>query len=73
MSALTKSVKPPPAVYDAEGVAARLRVSPRHVWRMRDAGSMPPPIRLGRLVRWRASAIDDWIAAGCPPIQKGAR
>ena len=34
--------------------------------RLRDAGHMPRPVRLGALVRWRRDILDQWIASGCP-------
>ena len=55
-----------PALLDKRAVAALLSCSVRHVERLRDAGKMPPPVRLGRLVRWRRTALDDWVERGCP-------
>ena len=55
-----------PALLDNRAVAALLSCSVRHVERQRDAGKMPPPVRLGRLVRWRRTALDDWVERGCP-------
>lgn len=52
-------------------VAALLSVSERHIHRMRDLGRIPPPIRVGRLLRWDRSKLDAWIDAGCPPVRKG--
>lgn len=40
--------------------------SHRHIYRLSDAGRMPCPIKLGRLVRWRRSELVDWIDHGCP-------
>jgi predicted DNA-binding transcriptional regulator AlpA len=54
------------AVYDAPDLADLLTVSERQVWRMKDAGLLPPALRIGRLVRWQRSVIDEWIARGCP-------
>ncbi len=51
---------------DVTMVAIVLNVSPRHVYRLSDAGRMPRPIKLGGSVRWDRSAIDKWIAEGCP-------
>jgi predicted DNA-binding transcriptional regulator AlpA len=70
---LSDSVKSPPDVYVADDIAAKLQISRRQVWRMNDSGRMPCPFRINRLVRWSASAIDQWIADGCPPLRKGAR
>lgn len=47
-------------------VAELLQVSTRTLWRMRSAGSLPTPIRLGSAVRWRRDEIEQWILAGCP-------
>jgi excisionase family DNA binding protein len=55
---------------DVRVVAGLLDCSPRHVYRLRDSGRMPPPVKLGGLVRWRRSDIDEWIDGGCRPIRK---
>ncbi|NQV27706.1 MAG: helix-turn-helix domain-containing protein [Rhodopirellula sp.] len=47
-------------------LASMIDLSPRTVWRMVSARTVPPPIRLGRSVRWRKSDIETWIAGGCP-------
>jgi excisionase family DNA binding protein len=60
-----------PALLDVRAVAQLLGCSPRHVYRLADAGKTPPPVRLGALVRWPRAAIKDWIAAGCPSVRKG--
>jgi excisionase family DNA binding protein len=58
---------------DVRAVAQLLDCSPRHVYRLADAGRMPVPVRIGALVRWSRQAITDWIAAGCPPCRGTAR
>ena len=55
-----------PALIDVRQVAEYLSCSERHVYRLADAGRMPRPVKLGALVRWRRTAIDEWINAGCP-------
>jgi excisionase family DNA binding protein len=55
-----------PATYSAPELARRLGVSERHVHRLRDAGTLPTPIRLGRLIRWNRAVIEEWIRDGCP-------
>jgi predicted DNA-binding transcriptional regulator AlpA len=57
-------------VLTAVDIAARLQCSVRYVWRMNDAGLMPPSFRIGRLVRWQKAIIDSWISDGCPPCRK---
>jgi predicted DNA-binding transcriptional regulator AlpA len=57
---------------DVRAVGEKLFCSTRHVYRLADGGKMPPPLRLGALVRWDLDEIDRWIAAGCPSCRKGA-
>jgi excisionase family DNA binding protein len=59
-----------PALLDVRAVAQLLACSPRHVYRLADGGRMPPPRRLGTLVRWSRAELDDWIAAGCPAVRQ---
>jgi len=54
---------------DVREVAAMLRCSPRTVRRLSDAGAMPPPVRLGGLVRWPRQVVTQWIADGCPRVR----
>jgi excisionase family DNA binding protein len=63
----------PAEMLDVRVVAALLQCSPRHVYRLCDAGKMPPPMKLGALVRWSRTALNEWIAAGCPTIRQEAR
>jgi excisionase family DNA binding protein len=72
---LTATAPEPSAaqLLDVRAVAALLGCSPRHVYRLADAGQMPAPVRLGALVRWRRQAIEDWIAAGCKPCRTAGR
>ena len=51
-------------------VADKCACSPRHVYRLADAGRMPAPIKLGTLVRWDLEEIDRWIADGCPSVRQ---
>lgn len=64
-----------PQFIDAEGCGARYRFSVAHWRRLVDAGKAPQPTRFGHLVRWSLRALDEWDAAGCPPIRivKGGR
>ena len=63
-----------PQLLDVGTVAEMLDCSQRHVYRLSDAGRMPPPVKLGSLVRWSAAAIREWITQGCPSVRsmKGA-
>jgi excisionase family DNA binding protein len=75
---MTASIVPPDlaalsALLDVRAVAALLRCSARHVYRMADAARMPAPVRLGALVRWRRQELLDWLAAGCPPVRRSGQ
>jgi excisionase family DNA binding protein len=59
-----------PALIDAKCVAQLLGCSSRHVVRLADAGELPPPVRVGRLVRWPRRVILDWIERGCPVARR---
>ncbi len=51
---------------DVHQVAALLRCSARHIWRLSDAGKMPRPHKIGALCRWDRSVIQQWVGDGCP-------
>lgn len=55
-----------PALITAGELARMLHISTRTLWRMKSAGQLPPPLRLGGAVRWRVEEIRKWIADGCP-------
>ncbi|MFH1613805.1 MAG: AlpA family phage regulatory protein [Planctomycetota bacterium] len=51
----------------AQMVGAKLSLSKRAVFRMRSAGFIIAPIRVGQgAIRWRQSEIEKWISMGCP-------
>jgi excisionase family DNA binding protein len=61
---------------DLERVAELLGISTRSVRRFSDAGSMPPPVRLGKRCLWPRETIEEWVRSGCPKIRSnrgGAR
>jgi predicted DNA-binding transcriptional regulator AlpA len=72
-AAVNASAKQRSATYTAADIAAQLQISTRQVWRMRDAGIIPAPITIGRLVRWNASVIDEWVRGGCKPARRSIR
>ena len=59
------------ALLNVGDLARMLDCSPRHVYRMCDAGKMPKPLRLGALVRWDRNVIETWISDGCPSVRAG--
>lgn len=58
-----------PELIDIKEFAFRLGCSHKHVRRLADDGRCPPPIRLGKLVRWHRDVVASWIAANCPVVR----
>ncbi len=58
---------------DVNDMAALLKCSPRHIWRLADAGKMPRPYKIGALCRWDRMSIERWVADGCPNCRKAVR
>ena len=54
-----------PFLITARKLAQLLEVSTRTLWRLRSAGQLPEPVRLGGAVRWRLDEVRKWIAGGC--------
>ncbi len=51
----------------AQTVAEKLSLSKRAVFRMKSAGLICSPVKVGAgAIRWRQSDIEKWIALGCP-------
>lgn len=71
--AVTTSIVPPDlpasALLDVKAVAQMLDCSSRHIYRLVDAGRIPPPVHIGALVRWPRPVIEEWIAGGCGPVR----
>lgn len=53
-----------------EDVAKKIRCSPRTVHRLKDAGLMPPPRRIGSMIRWDRSELEAWIVEGCKSVRR---
>jgi excisionase family DNA binding protein len=75
---MTTAIVPPdltalPALLDVRAVAQMLGCSTRHVYRLADAGRMPPPLKLGALVRWHRQTVEEWISGGCKPVRQAGR
>jgi prophage regulatory protein len=62
----------PSALIDAAALAELLSVSKPTIWRMRESGKLPEPIKLtSQCLRWKRSGpdgIESWIEAGCPDL-----
>ena len=60
---------------DAKAVGRVLDLSWRTVYRLADAGKIPPGYKLGASRRWDLAEIEAFIASGCKPpnTAKGVR
>jgi len=52
-------------------VASLMQVSTRTVWRLRSSGELIAPVRIRGNTRWRRAELEQWIEAGCPPVNPG--
>jgi prophage regulatory protein len=66
----TTAIEPDSLLISAEKLAQMLDISVRTLWRLRAAGRMPAPVRIGGSVRWRAQEVQAWIESGCPEERK---
>ena len=73
MNCISKPADDSAQLLDVADVAKLLRCSSRHVRRLSDSGRMPPPVRLGALIRWSKEAIGKWIASDCCPTYCSAK
>ena len=56
----------PEKLLTAQAVGTKLSLSKRAVFRMRSAGLICAPVKVGRgAIRWRQSDIEQWILMGC--------
>ncbi len=51
---------------DAREAARLCRISLPMLYKLNAEGKMPPPIRIGKLMRWRRKEVVVWIEQGCP-------
>ncbi len=56
-----------PTLITAAELAQMMQISVRTLWRLRSAGQIPQPLRIGGNTRWRLDEVHQWIADGCPP------
>lgn len=50
-----------PALLTAQDVADRLKISLRHVYNLVSAGDLPPPLKFGRVSRWREADLASYL------------
>lgn len=57
----------PEKLLTAQAVGEMLSLSKRQIFRMRSAGLICSPVKVGTgAIRWRSSDIEQWISMGCP-------
>jgi predicted DNA-binding transcriptional regulator AlpA len=52
---------------DGKTLAKLLSVSRAMLYRLLAEEALPPPVKLGRLTKWRLTEVLEWIEADCPP------
>ena len=65
-NAAAKAPSNEPILITSTELAHMMSISLRSLWRLRSAGKLPEPVRLGGSVRWRREQLLDWIDSGCP-------
>lgn len=62
-----------PELVNAAEAARLIGCGERSLWRWSRSGVAPAPIKIVSAVRYRRAEIMEWIAAGCPRVdRKGA-
>ncbi|HUU22880.1 MAG TPA: helix-turn-helix domain-containing protein [Phycisphaerae bacterium] len=61
-----------PLLLTSRQVSELVGVAPRTLWRYARSGRMPPPRKIGALVRFSRTEIEEWIADGCPAVDDRA-
>ncbi len=61
------STTSPALLVDVKELARLLGCATRSVYKMRAAGQLPRPRRLGRMLRWSLDDVRSWIEDGCKP------
>lgn len=56
--------RPAAAAYTVANLARLVQCSERHIHRLNDARQIPGPFRVGRLLRFSKSLVDEWLTKG---------
>ena len=54
------------ALITAAELAQTMQISVRTLWRLRSAGRLIEPVKIGGNTRWRLDEVRQWIGDGCP-------
>jgi excisionase family DNA binding protein len=60
---------PEPLLVPAAEVARLLGISEATLYRLKSAGKLPAPVKLGGRVLWRREELGRWCVAGCPDLR----
>lgn len=55
-----------PEMIDSPELGRLLGISQAHFYRLKAAGKLPQPVRLGRSVRWPVAEVRAWLAERGP-------
>ena len=55
-----------PSLVTDKDVAQMLKISVRHLHRLKSRGDFIHPIKIGKLTRWNLEEVEHWIRNGCP-------
>lgn len=61
----------PYQLIDLEELASLLCVGKRTIYRLKDEGKLPEPVKIRGSLRWRRVDIESWIAGGCKSKRRG--
>ena len=56
--------------YTVRDLARILKFSVGKIYHLHHDGRLPPPVALGRCLRWNRNVIVTWMENGCPPKKK---
>lgn len=56
------------ALMTIEQVAEMLQTSTRTVYRRSQDGTLPAPLKIGNVTRWRRDILESWIEGGCQTV-----
>jgi len=60
----------PPLLVDAREAARLLGIGKSLFYQLQATGRLPPPVRLGRAVRWHRETLIRWCEIGCPSAER---
>jgi predicted DNA-binding transcriptional regulator AlpA len=60
----------PPLLLDGPSAAKLLGISERQLRKLEVTGRIPPPVRIGRSVRWSRENLASWVREGCPTAER---